>query len=93
MHALRIGHQGVELLTTGRISLPVAEPARSELMSIRRGEPPLEQVLEAVEQAIARLEEVRHDPKLPDQPDVDAVDAFVASAYRRAWDAGLYAQL
>lgn len=91
MHALRIGHQGVELLTTGRISLPVAEPVRSELMSVRRGEPPLEQVLEAIEQAIARLEEVRHDPALPEHPDIDAVDAFVASAYRRAWDAGLHA--
>src|SRR5215207_2935574 len=33
MHALRIAHQGNELLATGRISLPVAEPARSRLMA------------------------------------------------------------
>ena len=39
MHALRLGYQGVELLTTGRITLPVPEP-RSELPaghSSRRG--------------------------------------------------------
>jgi hypothetical protein len=32
MHALRIGHQGSELITTGRISLPVTEPVRSRLL-------------------------------------------------------------
>ncbi len=31
MHALRLGLQGVELLTTGRITLPVPEPDRSYL--------------------------------------------------------------
>src|SRR3954447_22501127 len=29
MHALRIGYQGIELLTSGRISLPVPEPERA----------------------------------------------------------------
>jgi uncharacterized protein len=38
MHALRLGLQGVELLTTGRITLPVPEPGRRYLRSIRRGE-------------------------------------------------------
>jgi hypothetical protein len=38
MHALRLGLQGVELLTTGRITLPVPEPHRTYLRSIRRGE-------------------------------------------------------
>ena len=41
MHALRLGLQGIELLTTGRITLPVPEPDRIYLRSIRRGERPL----------------------------------------------------
>jgi uncharacterized protein len=36
MHALRLGLQGVELLTTGRISLPVPEPDRAYLRTVRR---------------------------------------------------------
>jgi hypothetical protein len=36
MHALRLGAQGVELLTTGRIALPAPEPDRSFLRAIRR---------------------------------------------------------
>jgi hypothetical protein len=41
MHALRLGLQGLELLTTGRITLPVPEPYCAYLRSIRRGERPL----------------------------------------------------
>src|SRR6266436_8510190 len=41
MHALRLGLQGIELLTTGRITLPVPEPHRGYLRSVRRGERPL----------------------------------------------------
>jgi hypothetical protein len=37
MHALRIAHQGTELLEHGRIRLPVAEPARSALREVRAG--------------------------------------------------------
>ena len=40
MHALRLGLQGIELLTTGRVTLPVPEPHRAYLRSIRRGERP-----------------------------------------------------
>src|SRR5215472_1119780 len=46
MHALRLGLQGIELLTTGRITLPVPEPDRAYLRSIRRGERPLAEVLD-----------------------------------------------
>ena len=34
------GLQGIELLSTGRITLPVPEPHRAYLRSIRRGERP-----------------------------------------------------
>jgi hypothetical protein len=46
MHALRIAHQGLELLTTGRITLPVPEPARTRLRAVRSGAVPLDEVLE-----------------------------------------------
>ena len=36
MHMLRLGFQGVELLTTGHLSLPMREPARSYLLDVRR---------------------------------------------------------
>jgi hypothetical protein len=91
MHALRIGHQGIELLTTGRITLPVAEPTRSALREVRAGEVPLETVLRRLDAVGAELDEASRVDALPARPDVAAVDAFLVRAYRRAWDAGLTA--
>jgi uncharacterized protein len=88
MHALRIGVQGIELLTTGRIELPVAEPWRAELRQVRTGEVSLNDVLARIDGVTAELEEIAHDPSLPEKPDIDAVDAFLVRAYRRAWDSG-----
>jgi hypothetical protein len=91
MHALRIAHQGVELLRTGRITLPVAEPARSALREVRAGEVPLDEVLRRLEAATAELEQASYDAALPARSDSAAVDAFLVGAYRRAWDGGLTA--
>jgi hypothetical protein len=89
MHALRIAHQGIELLTTGRITLPVGEPARTSLRQIRAGDVPLEEVLRRLDDATVRLEEAARDASLPAKSDVATVDAFLVDAYRRAWDDGL----
>lgn len=59
MHALRLGLQGIELLSTGRITLPVPAPDRAYLRSIRRGERPLAEVLQAISDAEARLAALR----------------------------------
>jgi uncharacterized protein len=85
MHALRIAHQGRELLTTGRITLPVEEPERDRLMEVRRGEVPLTAVLERLHQQSAALEHDILDTQLPEEPDRNAVDRFLVGAYRRAW--------
>ena len=85
MHALRLGLQGVELLTTGRITLPVPEPHRSYLRSIRRGERLLDEVLDAVTDAEERLARLRDHPGLPDQPDRRWVDDWLHRSYLDSW--------
>ena len=88
MHALRIAHQGNELLTAGRISLPVAEPARSALMQVRRGEVALTDVLAELHDRAAELERTILGSELPEAADADAIDDFLVSAYEEAWRAG-----
>ena len=85
MHALRLGLQGIELLTTGRITLPVPEPHRAYLRSIRRGERPLAEVLDAVTAAETRLTQLRDSPAIPDQPDRRWVDAWLHRSYLNFW--------
>lgn len=84
-HALRLGLQGVELLTTGRITLPVPEPHREYLRSIRRGERQLAEVLDAIRQAETRLSELRDSPVIPDEPDRRWVDAWLHRSYMNFW--------
>jgi len=85
MHALRLGLQGIELLTTGRIMLPVPEPHRAYLRSIRRGERPLDEVLDAVTDTEERLARLRGTPGIPDQPDREWVDDWLHRSYQAFW--------
>jgi predicted nucleotidyltransferase len=90
MHALRIAHQGHELLSTGRITLPVAQPTREALMEVRRGGLPLAEVLERLSDQTTQLERALLDSQLPETPNAVAIDAFLARAYERIWTEGSY---
>jgi predicted nucleotidyltransferase len=85
MHALRIGIQGIELLQTGRISLPVPEPDRARLREVRAGTPTLGEIVEQLDDVTARLERHVSASGLPDRPDHARVDRFLVSTYERAW--------
>ena len=85
MHVVRLGYQGVELLTTGRLTLPIPEPARSRIMAIRRGEWREEDVVAEVEAVERRLVEANAQSPLPEEPDYERVNEFVVAAYREAW--------
>jgi uncharacterized protein len=88
MHAVRLGLQGVELLRTGRITLPVPEPDRARLRSIRRGEVPLAEALDEVDRAEAELTALRASPGVPDEPDRAWVDAWLHRVHVAYWESG-----
>jgi uncharacterized protein len=85
MHALRLGFQGVELLSTGRITLPVPEPQLGRLRAIRRGEVPLAEAIEAVDRAQQELTELQASSQVPDQPDRDWVNGWLHRSYQAFW--------
>ena len=85
MHALRLGVQGVELLTDGRITLPVPEPHLGHLRAVRRGEVELGEVIAAVSRAEKQLEELRDASSVPDQPDRRWVDDWLHRAHLAYW--------
>lgn len=85
MHALRLGLQGIELLTTGRITLPVPPPQRDTLRAVRRGELRLADVLDLVTGTEARLTGLRDNSALPDQPDRPWVDGWLHRSYLNFW--------
>ncbi|GAA3155701.1 hypothetical protein GCM10010531_03740 [Blastococcus jejuensis] len=85
MHALRLGFQGIELLSTGRISLPVPEPERAYLRSVRRGDLPLAEVLAAVDDVEVRLTALQDSSAVPPEPDRAWVDDWLHRSYQWFW--------
>jgi uncharacterized protein len=85
MHMLRLGHQGVEFLETGRLTLPVREPVRSHLMDIREGRSTLAGVLEECTQLELRLSSLIETSALPVEPNIKGVEEFVMDTYQDCW--------
>jgi hypothetical protein len=85
MHAARLGIQGSELLETGSVTLPMPEPDRSRVMAIRTGERSFEEAIAEIDALEQRLADALERSSLRDEPDREAVDAFLVEAYRRAW--------
>lgn len=87
MHALRLGIQGVELLTTGRITLPVPTADGERLRAVRRGEVPLAEVIEEIEDYEARVRALRTASSVPAEPDRVWVDRWLHRAHVAYWAA------
>jgi hypothetical protein len=75
MHVARLGLQGIELLSTGRLTLPMAEPDRGRVIAIRRGDVPLDETLAEIEDIERRLYAAVEASPLRGEPDYERVNA------------------
>jgi uncharacterized protein len=87
-HVLRLGYQGIEFLQTGALTLPMPEPARTRILDVRLGRIPFADVLTEANELQARLESLVATSPLPEHADDNAVNAYLADAYRTWWDQG-----
>lgn len=87
MHMLRLGCQGVEFLETGKLTLPMPEPDRTFIRSVRTGEVELNEVLTRAGELERRVEDLLDTSPLPEQPDYDAVNDWLVRIYLEAWEA------
>lgn len=88
-HALRLGRQGLELMTTGALSLPLRPDDLAQCLAVKRGEMSQAQALALIDTSREELEDVMTERRyvVPDAPDVDAVNAWMVSASMRHWRA------
>ncbi|MQA36111.1 DNA polymerase beta superfamily protein [Modestobacter roseus] len=87
MHALRLGVQGIEYLSTGRITLPVPEPHLTALREVRLGQWSLADVLAWYDDLDAQLAALAATEPLPREPDRAWIDAWLHRSYTRFWAA------
>lgn len=84
MHALRLGLQGIELLETQHMTLPIAEPDLSKLRAIRSGQVTEEEALMMIESAEVKLRAVVDDCNLIQS--YGHIDDFMVEAHMRHWN-------
>ena len=87
MHAARLGYQGLELLETGELTLPMQEPERSRVMAIRTGERTFEQAIAEIEQVEAGWRRRSSGARCRSGP-TGRRSTLPARAYRHAWGWG-----
>jgi hypothetical protein len=88
-HMVRLGLQGVELMETGRITLPVPEPWRTWITGLRVGKHSQAEALHLTLDLEEKLRQLRTTSPLPDHPDRRAADKWLVSAYERTWGSTL----
>lgn len=83
MHMLRLGFQGIELLTTGKLTFPLPSEPREYLRGVRRGESSTQQILTRCGELEQQLKDLVEDSPLRAEPDVANINAWMLNAY---WD-------
>lgn len=79
MHMLRLGFQGVEYMTTGRITLPMVAEHREWLQAVRTGQIPLDIVLkraDALEDVLSII-----SSRAPQGPRWKTINSWLSSVY------------
>lgn len=84
-HMLRLGYQGVELLETGRMTLPLPQPWLANVRATRLGARSMQWALGEAECLERRLLELCETSTLPAEPDHDWAERWLVSAYQAMW--------
>ncbi len=86
-HVIRLGFQGIELMQTGSLSLPMSKQERDMVVDIRTGMYSFDHVVKAAGDLISELRLAREKSQLPEQPDVEFVKSWAVKRYLQAWGA------
>jgi predicted nucleotidyltransferase len=78
-HAVRVNTEAVELLTTGKVTLPL--PNRELILAIKKGEIPFKEVSVMIENGMAEIEAARAVSSLRHEPDLEWAREFVERIY------------
>jgi predicted nucleotidyltransferase len=87
MHILRLGFQGVELLSTGKLTLPMAEKDRAFVYATRLGEVPLQDVLTRAGELERTIKDLLLDAPVPAEPAREEIEQWMTCLYLENWKA------
>ena len=85
MHCARLGYQGLELLRTRRLALPIEGEPAEWLRAVRRGDVSFDDWWRRVLDLDAQLERLAGDESIPASPDRDRIAAWSVETHLRVW--------
>lgn len=85
MHLLRLGLQGVEVMETGKMTLPMNENERGMLLRVREGLVSFNEVMQLAGDLERHLKDLIDNSSLPEAPDKAYVDNWMRNMYWQTW--------
>ena len=85
-HVIRLGYQGVEFLTTGKVTLPMPEAERKHVLQVRRGMFSMDEVVAESYRLQRRMEEALAISTLPEDADWEGLSSWLTIQYMHWWD-------
>jgi len=84
-HVIRLGYQGVELMTTGLLSLPMKEMHRDTVVKIRMGGLSFEAVMELANRLERELKHALDHSTLPEEANIGSINQLLSVMYKSMW--------
>lgn len=84
-HAVRLGLQGKELLSTGKLTLPMKDEERRLVLDIRTGKYSEGAVVEMIEKVEDELKIAYDNSPLPSAPNYVEIERFMIQSYLNHW--------
>lgn len=84
-HIIRLGLQGKEVLSTGKITLPMPQTDRELVLAVRTGKFSLEDVIKLAAEVENELDLAYNNSPLPDKPDYIKVETWMMETYLKHW--------
>lgn len=86
-HALRLAYQGLEIASTGNLSLPLPDRERERVLSVKRGEVPRDEVSAEISRLEADVRTLLDEDRAPllETANFDRITTWAVDAQRRHW--------
>lgn len=84
-HALRLGYQGLQVASTGALTLPLPADEREMVLAVKRGEFSLQDVHEMVVDLRTQILAALLKSDLPHFPDKEKIARLSVEMHRQAW--------
>lgn len=86
MHAVRLGFQGLELIETGEIKLPMEGPALEMCQLIRAGKVSKREGIDLIDELESQLERAIEKSDLPNRGDRNRMGELIHTIYLKDWN-------